>query len=397
MAGALSDLVILDFTRVVAGPTCTMYLAELGAEVIKVEMRENGDSVRQIPPFTEGGEAHIFALLNRGKKSITLDVTKEEGRKIALELMAKADIVVENFSPGTLEKLGLGYDSAVKVKPDIIFAAISGFGQTGPYAERVSFDIVAQAMGGLMSTTGFPDAPPTKVGAAIGDQGGAFYCLAGILAALHYRNKTGQGQYIDISLQDAVFMMTGIESLPYYMNKKILPKRWGNAHEVLIPWNLYKTKDGHIIIGCVNNGQWQRLAELIGRADMVPTAETTTLVYRNQHRDEIDKAVTAWTSKFTTAEAEKMLHEANLAASPVLDLAQCVADPQLKSRDMIVEIDQTISGKIPVTGTVFKMSKTPGNPLKPADFLGEHNTAIYGELLGYSEEKIKELMDKKVI
>ncbi|MGV8058324.1 MAG: CaiB/BaiF CoA transferase family protein [Smithellaceae bacterium] len=397
MAGALSNLVVLDFGRIVAGPTCTLYMAELGAEVIKVEMRENGDSVRQIPPFTAGGEAHIFTVLNRGKKSVTLDPRTEEGRKLALELMAKADIVVENFAAGVMKEMGLDYDSAIKVKPDIIYASISGFGQTGPYSHRISFDIVAQAMGGIMSLTGFPDNPPTKCGPSIGDQSGALYGLIGILAALNYRNTTGQGQYIDISLQDCMFMISGIEFLPIYLNKKVLPRRMGNMHEVLVPWDLFKAKDGHIIIGCVNNGQWQKLAELIGRADMVPTPETTTLVYRIAHRDEINKAVSEWTAGLKTTEVQSKLDEAGLACSPVLDMSQLVDDPQIKSREMIVEVDQTISGKTTVLGSVFKMSKTPGNPLKPAPFLGEHNTAIYGELLGYSEEKIKELMDKKVI
>lgn len=397
MVGALAGLVVLDFTRVIAGPICTLYLAELGAEVIKVEMRGTGDSVRQIPPFTEGGEGHIYTVVNRGKKSITLDPRTEEGRRLALELIAKADVVIENFAPGVMKQMGLDYAAAVEAKPDIIYASISGFGQTGPYSSRVSFDITAQAMGGLMSLTGFPENPPTKCGPSIGDQAGGLYCTIGILAALQHRNATGRGQSLDISLQDCIFMISGIEFFPIYLDNKVLPRRMGNEHEMLSPWDLFKTKDGYVVIGCVNNGHWLKLAKVIGREDMVPSMEHTTLVYRLQKRDEIHKVVAEWASGFTTAEVEEILNKAGLASSPVLDMAQLMDDPHINSREMIVEVDQTISGKTKVLGSVFKMSETPGNPYSPTAFLGEHNAEIYGKLLGYSDEKIEELMDRNVI
>ncbi|MGV8059781.1 MAG: CaiB/BaiF CoA transferase family protein [Smithellaceae bacterium] len=397
MASALSNLIVLDFTRIVSGSLTTLLMAELGAEIIKVEFREGGDASRQIPPFNEGGEGWIFTNLNRGKKGITLDTTKEEGRKIAFELMAKADVVVENFSPGVMKTLGLDYESAIKVKPDIVYASISGFGQTGPYASRVSFDIVAQAMGGLMSVTGFPENPPTKAGPCIADQTAGLYALIGILAALRHRDATGEGQYIDISLQDCVFWMSSMEFIGMYWSKKVLPRLMGNKHEVLVPWDLFKTKDGHAIIGCVNNGHWQKLAETMGRADMVPTPETTTLVYRIEHRDEINKTVAEWAVGLTTAELQKKLDEAGLACAPVLNLAQLVDDPQIRHRDMIVEVEQTISGKMKTLGSVLKMSKTPGNPVQRAPFLGESNAEVYGKLMGYSETKINELANKKII
>ncbi|MGV8058024.1 MAG: CaiB/BaiF CoA transferase family protein [Smithellaceae bacterium] len=397
MVGALSGLVVLDFSRVVAGPVCTLLMADLGAEVIKVEMRNTGDSVRQIPPFTVGGEGHIYTGLNRGKKSITLDTTTAEGRKLALELIAKSDIIVENFAPGVMKQLGLDYESAIKVKPDIIFASVTGFGQTGPDASNPAFDIIAQASSGLMSLTGFPENPPTKCGPSIGDQSGGLFGLIGILAALHHRNKTGEGQYIDISMQDCLFLISALEFLPVYLNTNELPKRLGNQHQLLVPWDLYKTSDGHVIIGIVNNGQWQKLAELIGRADMVPTPESTTLVYRLQHKEETHNAVAEWVSRHTTAEVERILNPAGVAAASVKSMADLVADPHMKEREMLVEIDQTLSGKVKTFGSVFKMSKTPGNPYQSCDFLGEHNTEIYGEFLGYSDAQVREWMDKKVI
>lgn len=397
MTGALEGIRVLDFSRVVAGPTATLFLAEMGAEIIKVEMRETGDSVRQIPPFTDAGEGLIYTILNRGKKSITLDPRTEEGRKIAYELLAKSDIVIENYAPGVMKKLGMDYEAFSKVKPDIIFASISGFGQTGPYASKISFDIVAQAMSGLMSLTGYPENPPTKCGPSIGDQAAGMFATIGILAALQYKNKTGEGQYLDISLRDSLFFISAIEFLPIYLDKKELPKRMGNMHELLVPWDLFKTKDGHIIIGCVNNGHWMSLAKVIGREDMAPDAEACTLVNRLKNRDAINAAVAKWAASLTTAEAEAKMDEAGLACSPVLNMAQLVEDPQIKEREMIIEIDQKLSGKMTALGTLFKMSKTPGDPYKPTSFLGENNAEVYGELLGYSDEKIRELMDKQVI
>lgn len=397
MSGALSGIRILDFTRMHAGPICTMFMAELGAEVIKVEMRGSGDANRQIPPITDGGESHIYAILNRGKKSITLDTRTEEGRKIALELIAKSDVLIENYAPGVMKRMGLEYDAVTKVNSKIIYVSISGFGQSGPNSSRVSYDIVAQAMGGLMSVTGFPENPPTKCGPAIADQSGGFFASMGIMAALLYRNSSDQGQYLDISLQDCVWLQTSIEALPFYIANKIVPRRLGNTHEALVPWNLYKAKDGYVVIACITIGQWQKLANIMRRADLISDPDKLSLVYRVQHRDKFDSIVAEWTTGFTVAELQKLMDDAGLACSPVMDTAQILNDPHMNSREMIIEIEQSLSGKLKSPGTVFKMSKTPGNPLKSAAFLGEHNAEIYGNLLGYSELKIRELMDKEII
>lgn len=397
MTGALSGLRVVDFSRMLAGPICSLILAELGAEVIKVEMRGSGDAIRQNPPLTGGGDSHIFVLLNRGKKSVTLDTRLEEGRKIALELIAKSDIVVENYAAGVMERMGLDYEEAIKVNPKIIYASVTGFGQTGPYSDKVSLDIVAQAMSGIMTMTGFPDSPPTRCGPAMGDESGALFASIGILAALQHRNATGQGQHIDISLQDCLWMQTSLEFLPWYVANNAAPMRVGNMNISTVPWNLYKTRDGYATVSIVTVGQWQKLAELMGRPDLTTDPDKLTVAYRIEHRADIDGLVAKWAAGLTTAEMQRLMDNAGLACAPVLDIAQVVADPHINSREMVVEVDQPLSGKMKSPGTVFKMSRTPGDPRQPAAFLGEHNAEVYGGLLGYSEHKIKELMDKEIV
>ena len=242
MPGALAGIRVADFSRMYAGPFCSMILRELGAEVIKVEFRESGDACRTIPPITDGGEGYTFSMLNRGKKSITLELKTEEGQKIARELIAKCDVLLENFKPGVMDRLGLGWDDVKKINPGLIYASLSGFGQTGPYAHKPAFDMVAQAMGGLMSVTGFPENPPTKCGPPIADLGGGAYTVIGILAALQHRHNTGAGQHVDISLQDSIWAMTAVESLAAYALTGTPPGRIGNMHPGIVPWNVYQAR-----------------------------------------------------------------------------------------------------------------------------------------------------------
>ena len=274
MAKALEGIRILDFTRMYGGPLGTMMLAELGADVIKVEVPGGGDAIRTTAPLTEGQESYRFVALNRGKRDITLNLNSEEGQRICRELVGKCDVLVENFTPGVMEGYGLGYEELKRHNPRLIYVSISGFGCTGPYRSRVAFDTIIQAMGGLISVNGFPDSPPTKVGPAIADFLGGIFSIIAILAALQYRSRTKQGQFVDISMQDCIWYITAIQFLPLYVLTGKEPPRLGNRQIEVTPFSIYKAKDGYIVIGVVTVAQWQRLLEVIGREDLKDVPDT---------------------------------------------------------------------------------------------------------------------------
>jgi len=397
MPGALSGVRVADFSRMYAGPFCSMILRELGAEVIKVEFRESGDACRTIPPITEGGEGYTFTILNRGKKSITLELKEADGIQVARDLIARSDVLLENFSAGVMDRLGLGYDEVKKANPRLIYASLSGFGQTGPNAGRMAFDSIAQAMGGLMSVTGFPDNPPTKCGPAIADLGGGAFTVISILAALQHRNASGEGQRVDVSLQDCIWLLTAVETLAPYMLAGKSGDRVGNMHPNIVPWNTYHARDGYAVICIVTIGQWQKMAQVMGREDLIQDPDSLPLVSRVQRRTELDSVVAAWVKDKTMAELQKIMDDAGLPFAPVMDTAKIVADPHMNSRRMTVEVEQMLSGTLKMPGTVFKLSQTPGDPFPPAPFLGEHNSEVYAELLGYSEGKIEELAARGII
>ena len=397
MAKALDDIKVLDFTRFMAGPACSMVLAEFGAEVIKVEIPGGGDGMRGTPPFTKGLESGFFIGVNRGKKSVTLNLVSEKGCQIAKDLAKKVDVVVENFSPGVMDRLGLGYEELSKINPKLIYASVSGFGHTGPRNSEPVYDVIAQAMGGLISVTGFPDGPPTTVGPSIADSMGGFYAAMAILAALHYRKKTGEGQRIDISMQDCVWSVTAMQYAPGYFLNNEVPKRLGTGIPGSVPYGIYPAKDDHIIIAVVTIGQWESLLRVMGREDLIGVPKYSTQGERTNHRDEIDAMVSEWTKTKSVKEILNALTNVSVPCSLLPTFDEVANDPQLLSREMIVEVEQPISGKVKVPGSVFKMSKTPGDVKLPAPFLGEHNYEIYCEMLGYSEREVRKLADEGVI
>jgi CoA:oxalate CoA-transferase len=374
-----------------------MILAELGAEVIKVEVPGGGDAIRTTAPLTEGQESYRFVILNRGKQGITLNLHSEEGQRICKELVKKCDVLVENFTPGVMESYGLGYEQLKSHNPRLIYASISGFGSTGPYHSQVAFDTIIQAMGGIISVTGFPDSPPTKVGPAIADFMGGIFSNIAILAALQHRNRTNEGQFIDLSMQDCIWYITAMQFLPLYILTGQEPKRLGNSQIEVTPFNIYKAKDGYIVIGVVTVDQWHRLLEVIGREDLKDVPEYASQVTRIEHVEEIDAIVEKWARRRTVDEMIKLLRAADLACSPVPTFGQVAKDPQLASRNMQVEVEQLISGKIRVPGSVFKMSQTPGDPTEPAPFLGQHNAEVYSKLLGYDHATIDRLQREGII
>lgn len=397
VAKALEQVKVLDFTRAFAGPLCTELLSQLGAEVIKIEIPDNGDSVRQTRPWTKGGESYICVILNRGKKSISLNLSSPKGRQIALDLAKQVDVVVENFSPGTMEKLGLGYEDIKKVNPGIVYASLSGFGHTGPRHAEPALDSITQAASGLMCVTGFPDRPPLKVGIAISDFLAGNFTAMSILAALRYKDRTGEGQAIDISMQDCTWSLTAIEFSPDYFLTGKLPERTGNAITTAVPCNNYRTKDGYVRISAGFFGQWQTIATAMGKEELGRLEQYSSVAGRWQHLEEIDAIVEKWTETLTTDQVLDICRRNDLPCTRIPTFDQVANDPQLLSRDMVVEVEQVISGKLKVPGTVFKMSKTPGDATSPAPFLGQHNYEVYSSMLGYNEEQIRKLDDECVI
>jgi CoA:oxalate CoA-transferase len=396
MAKALEGVRVLDFTQYLSGPHGTSVLSELGAEIIKIEMPGKGEPERQAMPKTPKREAYQFISYNRGKKSITLNLKNPKGMEIAKKLVAKVDILVENFAPGVLERLGLGYEEASKINPGLIYASISGFGQTGPRRNDASYDVVAQAMGGLMSVTGYPDGEPLKAGISLGDYMGGYNGVIAILAALHYRTKTGEGQAIDISMQDGIWAMVFPDRADYF-DTHIVPKRIGNKLSSSAPFGAYHAKDGYVIICTITDPQWQKVLEAMGRLDLSSEPRYITRESRTKNMAEVDGVVQAWCKEKTVEEVMAAMKKFQVPCSPLPTFDQVASDPHLLSREMIVEVDQPVSGKVKVTGSVYKMSKTPGNRKMKAPEVGEHNEEIYGGLLGIEEQEMKKLKEESII
>jgi CoA:oxalate CoA-transferase len=397
MPGALEGIKVLDFTQVYSGPFCTLLLKDLGAEVIKIERTGAGDIVRHDAPLTEGGESGTFIILNRGKKSITLDIKSEKGRAICRELVAKVDVLVENFSPGTMDKLGLGSRDLHELNPRLIYASISAYGQYGPRRDFAGYDPVAQALGGLTAVSGTPSGPPTKCAVAIADFSTGLFTASAIMAALVHRDRTGEGQTIDISLQECMWLLTSIEFSPIYFLTGKEPPRLGNGHPAMAPGNLYPARDGWVIISTGVLAQVKRLYSVMGREDLFDTPLCANQQIRYQHKDEIDALVADWTGKRNADDIVKALAAVDVPCARVPSFSEVCNDDQLLTRKMVIDVDQTVSGKVKVPGSIYKMSKTPGTINYPAPFLGENNQDIYSGMLGYSQDEIEELSNTGII
>ena len=396
MAGALHGMTVLEFGNVYAAPFCALLLKDLGAEVIKVERITGGDAVRNDAPLTEGNESGTFIILNRGKKSITLNIASEKGRDIVKRLVRQVDVLIENFSPGTMDKLGLGYDELCKINPKLIYASISGYGHTGPRKDEVSFDPVAQAMGGMTAVNGFPE-QPVKCGVAIADFTTGMFTALAIVAAYLHMQKTGEGQRIDMSLQDCMWQLSSIEWSPFYFLDGKVPVRTGNGHPKAVPGNLYPSSDGSVRIDCGALVSGPKTFQTDRGEELVNSPFSCNQVERIKHKAEIDALVAEWTKKRTAAEIVEELKKIDVPCSIVPSFDQVCNDAQLLSRDMIIEVEQLVSGPVKVPGSVFKLSKTPGNVRFSAPFLGEHNTDIYSGVLGYTEQEMNDLANEGII
>jgi CoA:oxalate CoA-transferase len=395
LATALQHVRVLDFTRALAGPFCTHKLAQLGAEVIKLEIPGEGDGSRTNYPQTEGGESYMFIGVNRGKRSITLNLATDRGRDICKRLVEKVDVAVENFSPLVMDRLGLGYEELSRVNPGLIYASSSGFGHTGPYSPRPAYDTIAQATGGLMSVNGAAGGPPTIVGVAISDMLAGLYNTIAILAALQYRSITGKGQYIDISMQDCTWDIAGAGAAAIYFGTGQVPQRRGNRP--FGTFGIFPARDGEVVVNVVTVGQFETLARVMGREDLLQDEKYSDRARREEVSDELGALLEEWTKERTVDEVVKLLSDAHVPSAPVLSFEQVTNDPHLISRGMVAEVEQVVSGKVKVVGSPFKMSETPGDPTLPAPFLGEHNHEVYCGLLGLSEQEVGQLADDGII
>ncbi|WP_352425971.1 CaiB/BaiF CoA transferase family protein [Aminomonas paucivorans] len=391
----LEGLVVLDLTRVLAGPFAGMMLADMGARVIKVENPQGGDDARAYTPF-QNGESAYFMSLNRGKESVTLNLKHPEGKRILKELAARADILVENYKPGTMKKLGLDYDVLSRVNPRLIYAASSGFGQTGPYSDRPAYDLIVQGMGGLQSITGTDPKHPLKVGSSMADILAGIFAVTGVLAALHHRDLTGRGQMVDVAMLDCL-VATLENAVARYETSGVAPGPIGNDHPSICPFATFESADGFINIAAGNDVLWARLCEVLG----IPETAADPRFLTNRDRIEnwlaLKAILNAQTQGKTTAQWMEALMAVQVPCGPINTIDKVVSDPQVLAREMIVPVDHPVAGKLKMPGVPIKFSETPASIAGPAPLLGEHVGAIYGGLLGMSEEEIRKLREEGAI
>ena len=383
-------------SRVLAGPFCSMLLADMGAEVIKLEVPGRGDDSREFPPFMKG-ESLYYVNLNRGKRSITVNLKSPEGVKVFKKLAKKCDVLIENFSPGTMERLGLGYEVLKKENPRLIYAAISGFGQTGPYRSRPGYDIIGQAMGGLLSITGWPDTPPTRSGTAIGDILSSLFCCIGVLAALNVRERTGSGQLVDVALVDSVY--AALENIPqkYFVEGKT-PGRIGNRYEFIYPYDTFKARDGWVVIAIANDAIWERFLAAAGLKELGEDGRFSSNMLRVENNVALKELLERWTSERGRDEIVALLNENRVPSCPIYDIKDASEDPHIsKAREMVVDVHQPGLGDVRLQGNPIKMSETDPRPRGPAPALGADSERILKEVLGLSDAEIKKLRESGAI
>jgi len=394
----LDGFMVLDLTHVMSGPYCTQILGDLGAEVIKIERPDVGDQTRRMPPHFVGDKkmSAYFLSLNRNKKSLTLDLKAPEGKEIFYELIKKADVVVNNFAPGTMEKLGLGYETLKEINQGIVWTAITGYGLDGPYRDRPAYDIIVQAVGGVMSYTGEPDRPPARCGIPYGDLGASIQAVVGILAALLSRVTTGEGRKVDISMLDVMAALHTYRAKYFFVAGEI-PKPVGTAHVSSVPLRAYRTKDTYIVIEAFMDHFWRNLCRVLELDHLADDPRFNSRQNRLTNRDELDRLVGEAFLKKTTDEWQALFDITEVPAGPINTLDKVFSDPQILARKMVVEIDSPHTGKLKDVGNPIRMSGVDAPVYNPPPLLGEHSEAVLSGMLGYSQEKINRLREKKII
>ncbi len=394
--GPLDGIRVLDLTRVVAGPYCSMFLGDLGADVVKVEQPGTGDDTRGWGPPFAGGESAYFLSINRNKRSLALDLKSKRAVELLRQLVKVADVVIENFRPGTMERFGLAEQDLRKLNPQLIYASLTGFGANGPMSHWPGYDLIVQAWGGLMSITGAPDGEPVKVGVAIIDLVAGLMLGKAVTAALFAREKIGVGQRIDTSLLEAeVASLINVGS-NYLVGGKV-PTRWGNAHPNIVPYQNFKTADGYLVIGVASEVIWKRFCQAIGRPNLTDDTRFANNSLRVENRT---KLIALLSEVFLQRDNEtwfKLLTAAEVPCSPVQTIDQVFQAPQVLHRDMVMEIEHPTAGKVRMAGIPVKFSVTPASLRLPPPLLGEHNEAILSNWLGMSAEAIDELKKEKII
>lgn len=386
-ATVLDGIVVLDATQVMAGPYCAMLLADMGARVIKVEP-PGGDSSRAMAG-ARGLDSPAFNAVNRGKLGIVLDLNQQQGRDVFTQLARAADIVVENFRPGVMARHGLDYDTLSKDNLRLIYASVSGHGQTGPWAAKGGFDLVAQGLSGLMSVTGHPGEAPAKVGVPITDLGAGLFALVGILAALHHRSHSGRGQHIDTSLVEAGLALSVWEATHYFTTGQV-PGPIGSAHRLTAPYQAFHCADGYITIGGANDRNFTKIARVLGHPEWLTDERFATNHERVQHRDDLAALIDAVTRTEPRSFWLEQLEQAGVPCGPILDYEDALTTPQAIARDMTLDVDHPTLGRLRAIGTPIKMSRTPLNPRRRAPLLGEHTDAVLSSA-GYSDDEIEQL------
>ena len=390
MPEALEGVRVLDCSQILAGPFCSMLLADMGADVIKIEKPNGGDDTRRMgPPFIDT-ESAAFLAMNRNKRSIVLNFKEQSGVQAMKTLVKDADIVIENYRTGTMARLGLGYEDLKNINPGIIYCSISGFGRTGPYANRGGFDLVAQGMSGLMSITGVPDSPPVKVGVPIADMNAGMFATYGILTAYINKLRTKKGQYLEISLLEAAIAYTVWESAGYFATGDIA-EPLGSSHRNSAPYQALKTKDGHINVGAPNQSNWERFANAIDRSDLVTRNEFKDNASRLVNRKSLETELELTLTTKNSSEWLEVLEKSGVPAGPILNISEVWNDPQVEARNMKVTLDHPTAGKITNIGLAAKLYSTPGRITKPAPLLGEHTREILVDA-GYSKKNIEDLI-----
>ena len=394
--GIYDGLKVLDLSRVIAGPYCSMLLADMGADVVKVEKKGSGDHSRAYFPKING-ESLYFFVMNRNKRSLELDVRSDEGRKILFELATRADVIVENFRPGTLAKMGLSPEALREVNPGVIIANISGFGQEGPYAQRPGFDAIAQAMSGLMSLTGHPDGPPTMTGAFFVDYMTGMYAAMAVQAALYQRQQTGRGQNVEACLLDSAISVL-LTAIPNQLVNGETMTRIGNTDRYTAPANIFKTKDGEWVFCIAGTDEFfKRFAIASNKTFLLEDERFATVEGRMAHREEVEKHLGDWIKEYTAEEIVDIAAEAGITCAKVETVEGAVKNPQLAYRKKIVEIEHPTMGKVPMQGFPFGFSEAELKVRYPAPLLGEHSAEVLKEWLGFSDERIDGLKAQNVI
>lgn len=389
MNQALEGIKVLDLTRVLAGPYCTMVLGDMGAEVIKVEEPVKGDDSRHFGPYVNGESAY-FMSINRNKKSITLNLKHEAAKAQLLKLVTQVDVITENFKPGTMEKLELGYDVLKEVNPRLIYAATSGFGHTGPYSKRPAYDGVVQAMGGIMSITGQKGGKPTRVGPSVGDIMAGMFTAIGILGALRYRDQHGIGQKVDVAMLDCQVAVLENAISRYFVNG-VSPAPEGNRHASIVPFEPFDTADGEIMLAVGNDNIWRKFCELVARPEWTEDSRFLSNPERSSHYETLRPLIAEILLQQPTAHWQQLFDENGVPNGPINTIEQVVSDPQILHREMIVEMDHPVANKVKVPGVPIKMSASQGVVKKAAPLLGEDTASVLMALNGLTAQEVEAL------